>query len=68
MSQKKETILNYKGDIRRLDKRRRQILIGMCKTGWSERDLANEHFYFALPFVVEALEVINGTHAEMGSF
>ena len=40
----------------------------MCKTRWSERDLAYEHFYLALPFIVEALESINGTHAEMGYF
>ena len=40
----------------------------MCKTWWSERDLAYEHFCLALPFIVEALEIINGTHAEVGSF
>ena len=40
----------------------------MCKTRWSKRDLAYEHFYLALLFIVEALEIINGTHAEMGSF
>ena len=56
--------MNYITDIRRLDNNRPQILIGM----WSERDLVYEHLYFALPFIVEALEIINGTHAEMGSF
>ena len=30
--------------------------------------LAYEHFYLALPFIVEALEIINDTHADMGSF
>ena len=40
----------------------------MCKTRWSERDLAYEHFYLALPLIVEALKIINGTHVEMGSF
>ena len=40
----------------------------MCKTRWSERDLAYEHFCLGLPFIVEALKIINGTHAEMGSF
>ena len=40
----------------------------MCKTSWSERDLADEHFHLALPFIVEALEIISGTPAEMGSF
>ena len=40
----------------------------MWKTRWSKRDLAYEHFYLALPLIVEALEIINGNHAEMGSF
>ena len=40
----------------------------MCKTRGPERDLAFEHFYLALPFIVEALEIVNGTHAETGSF
>ena len=33
----------------------------MCKTRWSERRVSYEHFYLALPFIVEALEIINGT-------
>ena len=68
LSPKKETLLIYIADIRRLDNNRQQILTGMCKIWWSQRDLANEYFYLALPFIVEALETINGTHAEMGSF
>ena len=68
LSPKKETLLNYIAEIRRLDNNRRQILIGMYKTRWSERNLAYEHFYLALWFIVEALEIINDTHAEMGSF
>ena len=40
----------------------------MSKTRLSEKDLAYEHFYLVLPFIVEALEIINGIHAEMGSF
>ena len=27
-----------------------------------------KHFYLALPFIVQALDIINGTHAEMESF
>ena len=65
---RKETLLIYIADIRRLDNNRQQILTGMCKIWWSQRDLAYEYFYLALPFIVEALETINGTHAEMGSF
>ena len=40
----------------------------MCKTKWLERDLAFEHFHLALTFIVEAMDTINGTHAEIGSF
>ena len=63
--QKKETLLKYSADIRCFDKNRKQILIEMCKTRWLEKDLADEHFYFALLFIVEALEIINDTHAPM---
>ena len=62
---RKETLLIYIADIRRLDNNRQQMLIGMCKTWWSERNLVYEHFCLAFPFIVEALEI---THAEMGSF
>ena len=40
----------------------------MCKTRWSERDLTYEHIYLPLLLIVEALEIINGIHAEMESF
>ena len=30
--------------------------------------MAYEHFYLALPFILEALEIINATHTEMRSF
>ena len=40
----------------------------MCKSRWSERDLTYEHLDLALPFIVEAPEITNSTHAEMGSF
>ena len=56
LSPKKETFLNYIADIIQ-----RQILLGMCKARWLERDLAYEHFYLALPFIVEALEIINSS-------
>ena len=44
------------------------MLIGLCKTRWSERDIAYEHFCLAVPFIVEAFEVINGTHPERNDF
>ena len=37
------------------------MVIGLCKTCWAERDIAFEHFYLAYPFIVKALEIINGT-------
>ena len=68
LSPNKETLLNYIAEIRRLDSNRRQILTGMCKSWWSERDLGYGYFYLALPLIVEALEIRNDTYAEMGSF
>ena len=32
---------------------RRNVLIGMCKTRWSERDIAYKHFYLAIPFILQ---------------
>ena len=37
------------------------MVIGLCKTRWAERDIVFEHFYLAYPFIVKALEIINGT-------
>ena len=28
---------------------KRSVLLGMCKTRWSERDISYEHFYLATP-------------------
>ena len=39
----------------------RKVIVGLCKTRWAERDKAYEHFYLGLPFIVKALEIINGT-------
>ena len=47
---------------------RRKVLIGMCKTRWSERDVPYESFYLTLLFIVEALEIINGTHPSINTF
>ena len=68
LSLKKQILVDYVANIRCLDNYRRQILIGMCKTRLSQRYLTYEHFYLTLPFIVEALEIINSIHAEMGSF
>ena len=44
------------------------MLIGLCKTQWSERDVSYENFYLALRFIVEALEIINRTHPSIDTF
>ena len=43
----------------------RKILVGLCGTRSSERDMSYERFYSAIPFIVEGFEVINGTHPEL---
>ena len=39
-----------------------KVLVGMYKTRWSEREISYEHFYLAISFMVEAFEIMNGTH------
>ena len=36
---------------------KRNILLGMCKSRWYERDVSYERFYLAMPYIMEALEV-----------
>ena len=40
---------------------KRKAILGLCKTRWAERDKAYEHFYLSFPFIIKALEIINGT-------
>ena len=54
--------------LRCISAQKRKVLIGLCKTRWSERDIASEHFFFAIPFIVEVVEVINGAHSERNDF
>ena len=54
--------------LRCISAQKRNVLIGLCKTRWSKRDIAYEHFYLAIPFIVEAFEVINGTHPGRNEF
>ena len=67
-SPKRERLLKNVAELRCISAEKRKILIGMCKTRWSERDVAYEHFYLAIPFLAEALEVILGTHADLDQF
>ena len=41
------------------------ILLGMFKTRWCERDVSYERFYLTMPYIIEALEVMNGMHADI---
>ena len=44
---------------------KRSILFGMCKARWCERDVSYERFYLAVPYIMEALEVMKGTHPDI---
>jgi hypothetical protein len=46
----------------------RKVLISMCKTCWSQRDISYEHFYLAIPFIVTAFEVTNGSYGNLEEF
>ena len=68
LSPKKEKLLEHIVVTRCESIGRRKELIGMCKTRWSERDVSYEYFYLALPFILEALEIIKGTHPSIDTF
>ena len=38
----------------------KQYLVSACKIRWAERDKAYENFYLSFPFIIKALEIING--------
>ena len=46
--------------------KRRKILVDLCGTRWSERDMSYERFYLAIPVIAESFEIINRTHLELG--
>ena len=45
-----------------------KVLAGMCKSCWSERDISYEHFYLAIPFMVQASETMNGNYPKNNDF
>ena len=47
---------------------KREVLVGMCKIRWSKRDISSEHFYLAILFMVEAFEIMSGTHPKNNDF
>ena len=51
-----------------LELKKRKVLVGMCKTRWSEHDMSYEHFYLAILSTVEAFEIMNGTYPKNNDF
>ena len=65
-SPKREKLLEYTVSLNNeMNDSRRSILLGMCKTTWCGRDVSYERFYLAMPYIMEVLEVMNGTLADI---
>ena len=65
-SPKREKLLEYVvSQNNEINDNKRSILLGMCKTRWGERDVSYEKFYLAMSYIMETLEVMNGTHADI---
>ena len=67
-SPKRECLFEYIVRSRCNGAEKRKVLVGMCKTRWSERDISYEHFYIAIPFMVETFEIMNGTYPKNNDF
>ena len=67
-SLKRESLLNHIANSRCIEAEKRKVLVGMCKTWWSERDVSYEHFYLAVPFMFEVFELINETYPKSNDF
>ena len=66
-SPKRESLLTHIVDKECFNSKRR-VLLGMCKTRWSERDISYEHLYLAMPHMVDALQIMVGTHPDVATF
>ena len=67
-SPKREGLLEYIVRSSCIGAEKRKVLIGMSKTRWFERDISYEHFYLAIPFMVAAFEIMNGTYPKNNDF
>ena len=67
-SPKRKGLLEYIVRSRCIGAEKREVLVGMCKTRWSERDISYEHFYLAIAFMVETFEIMNGTYPKRNDF
>ena len=64
----RENLLEAVAEKRSVHPSTRKVLKGMCKTRWAERDSCYEHFCLALPFLVESLEIINGSSPKLSDY
>ena len=67
-SPKRENLLITMVEQKRFSEEMKKVLIGVCQTRWSQRDVSYERFYVALPLIVETFEVIKSTHRELDEF
>ena len=67
-SPKRKGLLDYIVRSRCIGAEKREVLVGMCKTRWSERDMSYEHFYLAIAFMVETFEIMNGNYPKNNDF
>ena len=67
-SRKRENLLIHLVERKRFSEGRKKVLIGVCRTRWSGREVSYQLFYLALSFIVGIFEVINGTHTELDEF
>ena len=67
-SLKRENLLIHIVERKRFLKEKKKVLIGVYQTRWSEIYISYNGFYLALPFIVEAFEVINVTHTKLDKF
>ena len=67
-SPKREGLLEHVVKSRCIGAEKRKVMVGMCKTHWSKRDISYEQFYLAVLFMVEVFEIIDGTHSKKNDF
>ena len=67
-SPKREGLLEYIVKSCCIEAEKRKVLVGMCKTRWSERDISCEHFYLGILFIVEAFKIMNRTYLKNNDF
>ena len=67
-SPKQEGLLEHIFTKNEPDSKKKKILIGLCKTSWSERNKAFKYFHDALLYIIEAFEIITGIHSDITKY